>query len=39
MPQGLAVTVSFKAHHITGYGFLGDAYVSAKVERPEKILH
>ncbi len=37
MPEGLAVTVSFKAHNIGAYSFLGDAYVSAKVERPEKI--
>lgn len=37
MPEGLGVTVSFKAHNINAYGFLGDAYISAKVERPEKI--
>jgi hypothetical protein len=37
MPEGLSVTVSFKSHQITGYGFLGDAYVSAKVERPERL--
>jgi hypothetical protein len=37
MPEGLAVSVGFKAHNIGAYSFLGDAYVSAKVERPEKI--
>jgi hypothetical protein len=37
MPEGLAVTVGFKAHNIVAYGFLGDSYVSAKVDRPEKI--
>ena len=37
MPEGLEVSVGFKAHNIGAYSFLGNAYVSAKVERPEKI--
>lgn len=38
MPEGLSLSVSFKAHNIGAYSFLGDAYLSAKVERPEKII-